>query len=615
MSDKKPKQLSIALAPGLTKRIDTHTSIRKEVDTEPLHTRTIPLCSRFPADGSIHLKYNNPYEPYIGLFSFAIYFDRSLDEFKQSPYFIGLLLYAEFIHKLDFFNNVGMILYTDADTYTIVGQLFGSYEKVIFAITDWPAFNIGTTVERTILRCMRLQAMDAFPEKWICGRDADTMFPHELFMTNELYSKGYKGTDSKGVVQEEYRMFLMNEIGKWENQFLNTWLLDIKHPICLAVNVGYFANWHTNSVLRWPAKKPSELFKRLVDHKLADLYFIAPLGIFAGFTNFSQERPSDLWYLCYDYIIRRYSLITHIFPGNIAYPIISDDDSIMGMGQSAIGKDERILIFGILPKYVELVYFFWFDYQENIKYADVKLSNKNSYSSFDSVGISEKTLLSFGTIKREYPNNNGSNSTDINIKTLLLQPAYVDTMHKGLKLNRKLLKELEERKESDDLFKDMFSEIEPEELLNININVFFKIIFTEFIRRYTIWLSKYTTMSNSDFSKIIDKLKAANTSQPPWPLFYYKLTNANFVSPPGRILPSSNEVKFKAGIVKGQNSPHLNSIRNTARTKRRLAAEAAAAAAEAAAAEAATVKAIATGGNHTRRKSHRKYKRTYKRRQ
>ena len=171
----------------------------------------------------------------------------------------------------------------------------------------------------------------------------------------------------------------------------------------------------------------------------------------------------------------------------------------------------------------------------------------------------------------------------------------------------------------------------------MNMNVFFKMIFTEFIRKYNTWLSKYTTMSNSDFSKIIDKLKAGNDAPSGWPELYYKLTNANFVIPPSRILPSSNEVKFKAGIIKGQNSPYLNSIRNTARTKRRLAAEAAAAAeaaeaeaaaaaaaeaakvaeaeaAEAAEAEAARVRAIATGGNRTKhRKTHRKYKRTYKR--
>jgi hypothetical protein len=263
-----------------------------------------------------------------------------------------------------------------------------------------------------------------------------------------------------------------------------------------------------------------------------------------------------------------------------------------------------------------LTYFFWFDYQENIKYADVKLSNKNSYSSFDSVGISEKTLLAFGTIKRDDPKNNGSNSDDINIKTLLLQPAYVGIMHKELKLNSKLLEKLEQLKKRDNLFNVVFSRFKPEELLNMNMNVFFKMIFTEFIRNYNTWLSKYTTMSNSDFSKIIDKLKAANDAPPEFPQFYYKLTNAHFVIPPSRILPSSNEVKFKAGIIKGQNSPHLNSIRNTARTKRRLAAEAAAAEAEAAAAEAeaARVRAIATGGNHTRRKSHRKYKRTCKRR-
>jgi hypothetical protein len=56
-------------------------------------------------DGNIHLKYNNPYEPYTGLFSFAIYFEGSVEEFKNSPYFIGLLLYAEFIHKLAFFKE------------------------------------------------------------------------------------------------------------------------------------------------------------------------------------------------------------------------------------------------------------------------------------------------------------------------------------------------------------------------------------------------------------------------------------------------------------------------------------------------------------------------------
>jgi hypothetical protein len=586
MGQRSSKQLSVAFAPGVTERIDTHTSIREEVYTEPLYTRTIPLCSRFPSNGSIHLKYNNPYEPYVGLFSFTIYYYGSLADFRNSPYFIGLLLYAEFIHNLAFFNPVGMILYTDRETYPTLRQLFGSYEKVIFAITDWPAFNIENKVERTILRCMRLHALEAFPAKWICVRDADTIFPHELFLTNEMYSKGYKGKDSKGVVQEDYRIFLMNEIGKWENQFINTWLLDIKNTICLGASPTYRAIWHTNSVLRWPAKQSLKLRDRMADKKIYGLRFGSPLGIWAGFTNFAQERPNDLWFLCYDYIIRRYFLIN-----GIDGITISNDDSIIDMGRNMdIGKDERILLFGILPKYVKLTYFFWIDYQDNIRYDNVKLSNRESYSSLESIGIAERTLLTFGTIKRQYPNNNKSMSNDINIKTLMLQPAYVDIMHKGLKLNRKLLEQLQTYEYSERLERYMPMDINSEELLNRNINDLFKVVFEKFIYRYNTWLSKYTTMPNSDFSKIINALKAGNTSRQ---REYATVTNADFISPPGRILPSSNqtrpiappvepvvepavaanakEKKFKAGIVLYQSSPYLNTIRNTARYKPHLA--------------------------------------------
>jgi hypothetical protein len=531
------KSIDPDFAPGITQQIDTRTLIRGIATTEPEQTRIIPLCKRLPEDGSITLKYNKLFDEYIGLFSFTIYLlHKSLETFRKSPYFIGLLLYAEFIHNLPYFNNVGMILYTDEESYPILHSVFGNYEKVIFAITEWPAFAIGKNIEPTILRCMRVQAVEAFPDKWICVRDADTIFPHTLYLTDYLYSFGWKGANENGTIIEDYRRFLMERIGFWEQLFIDKWLNDPKNPICFGVDPRYMASWHMNSIIRWPTKMNEDLHARVSNYqrekKGPPLKFEAPFGIYAGFTNFSATSPRDIWALSVDYITARYSIVNRS-----TTPAI--DNSIRGWqdGSMAIGKDERILLFAIMPKYIDIIYFFWISYEPNIGNKTKNVINELARSSFETIGIPETNILTFNVKQKKDPlaAANGIalvsfNSYDtIHIRTLLLQPLYVNTVYSDIKLNPALIKKVYPSRR---LLKFLPVEIDKKELLEFNLSDLYKAVFKKFIIKYNKWLATYMTMPNSDFSDIITKLKRGH------PEDYGTLNNSDFNSPPGRIFQS-----------------------------------------------------------------------------
>jgi len=535
------KFINPGFAPGITKRIDTHTFIRGESTTEPAQTRKIPLCAKLPEDGSIILKYNKPYDEYIGLFSFTIYLlHKSLETFRESPYFIGLLLYAEFIHNLPYFNNVGMILYTDEESYPILHSVFGNYEKVIFAITEWPAFAIGKKIEPTILRCMRVQAVEAFPGKWICVRDADTIFPHELYLTDYLYSFGWKGTNENGTIIEDYRRFLMERIGLWEQLFIDRWLNDPKNPICFGVDPRYRATWHMNSIIRWPSKKNENLPTRVYNYSQKKegppLNFGSPFGVWAGFTNFSATSPRDIWALSVNYITTRYSLVNRSTDS-----VISNHRSIRGGRDNiAIGKDERILLFAIMPKYIDIIYFFWICYEPNIGTQTKNVINELARSSFETIGVPEINILTFKDVKkRTIPFAFGTSIAlvsfnsyeDINIRTLLLQPLYINTVYSDIKLNPALIEELEDY--APRLLNLLPVETDKNKLLEFNLSDLFKSIFKKFIINYNKWLATHMTMPNSKFSTIMNTLKRKNEVGD-----YRALANTDFNSPPGRIFQS-----------------------------------------------------------------------------
>jgi len=526
-------------------RLNTHTPSRTiNVWKEPSDEIDIPLCKSFPEEGSVKLKLNSPSTPYEGIFSFTIYYRGDIEEFRKSNYYIGLYLYAEIIHTNPFFNNVGMILYTDRATYSVLFPLFTPYEKVIFGITTWPAFAIGSRIEDSILRCMRFQALEAFPESWICVRDADTIFPNEIHLFEEAYSKGYKGSETPGGPPiEDYKKFLVDKIGEWEQLFIINWLGDKQNPIYLGVDPTYRTGWHTDMGVKWPLKnvrneavepkvrvKPEMLgrFKNYEKDTGTKLFFRAPFGIWAGFTNFSNGRPDDLWKLCYDYLTRRYLL-------RMPKPIISNEKITLAGSAMVIGKDERILLFAIIPKYVSICYFYWINYTHNLKEFKLDLNRSLEYPSFSSIGIPVKTLAYFGTLEYFYKKEKYANRgpTETTIQTKMLQPAYVSGVQTNLKLTNGLLEDLTYRFKS--IEKYLPSELKNNVLRDSPVGDIFKVIFTNFAKDYNKWISELMLMPDIDSKLQEIKIKRRQNG---YVNDYNSYNNSDFFQQPSRINPS-----------------------------------------------------------------------------
>jgi hypothetical protein len=264
------------------------------------------------------------------------------------------------------------------------------------------------------------------------------------------------------------------------------------------------------------------------------LKFEAPFGIYAGFTNFSATSPRDIWALSVDYITARYSIVNRSTD-----PVI--DNSIRGWQDRsiAIGKDERILLFAIMPKYIDIIYFFWINYAPNIGNKTKNVINELARSSFETIGIPETNILTFNVKQKKAPfaAANGlvysyfNSYENIHIRTLLLQPLYVNTVYSDIKLNPALIEKVYPSHRR--ILKFLPVEIDKKDLLEFNLSDLFKSIFKKFIINYNKWLATHMTMPNSKFSTIMNTLKRKNEAGD-----YRALANTDFNSPPGRIFPS-----------------------------------------------------------------------------
>jgi len=357
-----------------------------------------PLCSKFPEQGSITFTSNErDIDSYDGLFSFAFYahsvrdFDvYALNSVKGSKYGRGLKAYCEFINTNPFFEKWGIIIYVDEWTYEVLNFL-KLYPKVIIAIVKWNQFTVTTDkkpnkIEGTVFRTLRFQALEAFPRSTICVRDADT-----IFNTGEVTEKDTEN------------------IGNWEKQFIEMWYAE-GSPILLGVFLNYLKMWHTDFPFIFPLKRADTTgkkrfnntepifgdnltadmiraeiakFERMVqadpesvfvdtlvsaikdakkqleelekkegkfnnNTKNTGLYFRSPAGVLAGFTNFTNKRPTDIWLYSFDYIALHYKLYNSPSGKKI---------SNLAFWINEVGKDERILIFIMLVKYWNITYF------------------------------------------------------------------------------------------------------------------------------------------------------------------------------------------------------------------------------------------------------------------
>jgi hypothetical protein len=418
---------------------------------------------------------------YSGLFSFVLYYRHSLNKFFNSKYYIGLLIYAEIIHKNEFFKNYAMVIYTDESTFKILKPAFSIYEKIIIAIVNWPKFAINDQIEDTILRCLRFHSLEAFPNSDIFIRDADTIFPTEIFSINHAYQMGVKG---KGKVKDElgelgnkeindYRIYMIDKIGEWEKTFIKKFN-ECQSKIIIGVNLEYIQDWHT------------EIPFETNDNNIAGFYltssllrYRSPTGVFAGFINFKTDRPTDLWLYSFDYINSHYQIKNGKI-SNLKFKI-------------SIGKDERIILFTIIAKYWYLCYFFTIYYTDNIEYYtnnNIEKKQKNNFKCNNIINYHE--LLNLGTVKYKYKNNNEYSEKHIKVWTKILDPDFILPSY-----NKKITSELLNScysirlkiKETD---------------IGKTFNEFYQEIFKDFSKKYLEWLDKIRKASKEE---ILEKLK------------------------------------------------------------------------------------------------------------
>ena len=355
-----------------------------------------------------------------------------------------------------------MVIYTDENTFKILKQFFSIYKKIIIAIVNWPKFAIDNKIENTILRCLRFHSLEAFPNSDIFIRDADTIFPTEIFSINHAYEMGVKGKTLARNIIKDYRIYMIDKIGKWEETFINKIKKDESYKIIIGVNLKYIKNWHTEIPFEINDYNNAKFYL-----KSSLLRYMSPAGVFAGFINFKKDRPTDLWVYSFDYI-------------NSHYYIKNKEISNLQFGRS-IGKDERIILFTIIAKYWSLCYFFTIYYTDDIEYYtnnNIKMKKKqnNDYSKCNNI-MNYRELLNLGEVEYKHKNNNQYSKKHIKVWTKILDPDFILLSYNKI-ITPELLKSqrysINRLIESADLGK--------------TFNQFYQEIFKDFSKKYLEWL-------------------------------------------------------------------------------------------------------------------------------
>jgi hypothetical protein len=495
----------------------------------------IPLCSQFPEEGTIDFYSSHEIDDYEGLFSFVLYYNQDIESFKTTKYYTGLLIYIEIVHRIPFFKNYGVVIYTDEYTFAMLRPLLLMYPKTILAITHWEQFKISYKITGTVLRCLRFQALEAFPTSHILVRDADTLFVPEIAGLDHIYSRGYKATDIEtGTIIEDNREYLIEKIGAWEQQFIELWFRE-RLPLLFGINLFYKDIWHADFPFIWPRKMyhntrstlktrmpgvEKETSGRFNDYKERyglQLYIEGPAGIFAGFTNFSNGRPDDLWLLSFDYIQTRYKVITTSRGENISNTQLWID---------SLGKDERILIFAILIKYWALCFFLSINYTINNTQVFLKDDFKSKNSDL-------QPIVNIGTVK--YKKNNRIMTNHLKMWSLLLHNNYLPSAFNKT-LDAKTFKEWYGK--SIMVEGPFLNDPLKETNVGKTINQIYREHFHNFAPVYMSWLDAIMSKSEKSISRIIQTLINSERATEGYITDYLSISPNNFYEPPRRILPS-----------------------------------------------------------------------------
>ncbi len=412
--------------------------------------QTMPLgCD----EGTIKINFNDRADlTRAGYFSTTLYYRSTTVPFTETDYYYGIKIYTQIINERRYFKNVGFIIYTDAATYPLLQKHFGAIPKVIIAIVQWPRYSVRKgVIENTILRCLRFQAKVLFPSAWIAVRDADTIFAYEInnalikkvstYLPNDYYS-GLKTDIIYRSNVEDILETLADEIGYWEATFIRIWLR-AGDKIVLSTSDQYRATWHKEMPYTYAARPfitdPSILNKDYIyvtqrDHirKLLEegrstfgVIFDAPKGVYAGFSHLAADAPADFWRVCCKYLTSHYKLITSSIKEK---KIISNTYSSIG----AIGKDERMILFGAMPQFFDDMYFVHLDYYGGLEFKEAIFSPSRhrppvlEHERIDSVFISIPDP-SIDKVTRDRTKDEKIGGTTF--QSLLLSPDYAHKLY------------------------------------------------------------------------------------------------------------------------------------------------------------------------------------------
>jgi len=347
-----------------------------------VYTKGVTLCKDLEnkqENGMIRLHAGTPFpllENLIdGYFSFVLYQEGADDPnnfitYMNKPLIFGIDFYINMLHTEtmeDRLKRWGVIVYTDIHAYEYLRKLFPfeSYPKLIIAVVIWPHYSHKDgRVDYSILRCLRFQAMELFPTKAICARDSDTIFH---VMTHK-YQKDKK-----------HKNEIISLLRKWELAFLDAWLASytpeemeeynrnprpegkIDKKVVLGSSNHYRTEWHVDVPYPIPfvdgaveKYKLVNLFKR----KENPLMFVG-WGLYAGFVNIGADKSGVeyIWKICAEYLLERYTMIKDKHSHSHASDMYAH--KILG---SVFGKDEKLLMFAVLPYTLQNTYIIYIEY-------------------------------------------------------------------------------------------------------------------------------------------------------------------------------------------------------------------------------------------------------------
>lgn len=304
--------------------------------------------------GSIEYNSNSPLEGMKGAFVTTYYFRdadcTTCNDFKgqDSPwvktdvYKVGLLRYLEVTTQPDF-EGWKLIIYLDQ--HSLENPVFktntdseraikhkkewdeiASHPNAVFAVVNWPEYAVGSkgdgkTIDNAILRALRFKAFHDFPDSPIFLRDADTLFENLI--------NGKKETTTLA----DFTVAL----AKWEKTLWDALKRLFSEPnpyrILIASQPNYYRQWHVHPK---------------TGRRTTGCY----AAITSSLGNLPEFKDGTLWKACLTYLRENMQIIQegpNLVPSNLSKP-------------TYIGKDEQLLSFVLIPKILDKIYFYYFEY-------------------------------------------------------------------------------------------------------------------------------------------------------------------------------------------------------------------------------------------------------------